>query len=85
VLSLCRDAGIAKLGHVALDGRWRQGHIFTASCVSEPTKMKANASKHAAMSYARMKAQEPELAALVEAWLNEAQETDEHEDDEHGP
>jgi len=69
VLSLCRDAGIAKLGHVALDG----------------TKMKANASKHAAMSYARMKAKEPELAAIVEAWMNEAKETDEGEDDEHGP
>jgi transposase len=69
VLSLCRDAGIAKLGHVALDG----------------TKVKANASKHAAMSYARMKKLEPELAALVEEWLKEAQEADEQEDDEHGP
>ncbi len=69
VLSLCRDAGIAKLGHVALDG----------------TKMKANASKHSAMSYARMKSQEPELAALVEEWMNEAQASDEQEDDEHGP
>ena len=47
--------------------------------------MKANASKHSAMSYARMKSQEPELAALVEAWLNEAQLSDEQEDDEHGP
>jgi len=36
VLALCRDAGMVKLGHVTLDG----------------TKMKANASKHAAMSYA---------------------------------
>jgi transposase len=38
VLALCRDAGMAKLGHVALDG----------------TKMQANASKHSAMSYRRM-------------------------------
>jgi hypothetical protein len=51
VLALCREAGMAKLGHVALDG----------------TKVKANASKHAAMSYARMKKEEPELAKLVAA------------------
>jgi transposase len=37
VLALCRQAGMAKLGHVALDG----------------TKVKANASKHSAMSYKR--------------------------------
>jgi transposase len=35
VLQLCRKAGLCKLGHVALDG----------------TKIKANASKHSAMSY----------------------------------
>lgn len=69
VLSLCRDAGIAKLGHVALDG----------------TKMKANASKHSVMSYGRMKALEPELAALVKEWLDTARTTDEEEDEEHGP
>jgi len=69
VLSLCREAGLAKLGHVALDG----------------TKMKANASKHAAMSYARMSKLEPELAALVAAWMEQAREADEAEDDEHGP
>ena len=38
VLALCRKAGMVKLGHVALDG----------------TKVKANASKHKAMSYARL-------------------------------
>src|SRR5712675_1897693 len=38
VLHLCEKAGLVKLGHVALDG----------------TKIKANASKHKAMSYARM-------------------------------
>jgi hypothetical protein len=59
VLSLCRDAGLAKLGHVALDG----------------TKMRANASKHAAMSYGRMKKAEPELAALVEEWLDASKRT----------
>ena len=38
VLRLCGEAGLVKLGHVALDG----------------TKIKANASKHKAMSYGRM-------------------------------
>ncbi len=69
VLALCREAGMAKLGHVALDG----------------TKVMANASKHAAMSYARMKLREPLLAKLVDEWMEEAKSTDEDEDDEHGP
>jgi transposase len=69
VLSLCRDAGMVKLGHVSLDG----------------TKVKANASKHAAMSYKRMKKLEPELAKLVDEWMREARSTDEEEDEEHGP
>jgi transposase len=57
VLRLCQQAGLVKLGHVALDG----------------TKMKANASKHKAMSYGRMKKVEPELAAVVQGWLDKAQ------------
>jgi transposase len=69
VLSLCRQAGLAKLGHVALDG----------------TKVQANASKHSAMSYKRMKEAEPELAAKVEEWMAQAQAVDEAEDAEHGP
>lgn len=69
VLSLCRDAGLVTLGHVALDG----------------TKVQANASKHSAMSYKRMKEAEPELAAKVEEWMNQAQAVDEAEDAEHGP
>ena len=68
VLRLCREAGIAKLGHVALDG----------------TKVKANASKRKAMSYARMKDEEPKLAALVEEMLKDAQAKDDAEDAEHG-
>jgi transposase len=68
VLLLCREAGIAKLGHVALDG----------------TKMRANASKHAAMSYARLKKAEPELAAIVEEWLESSRSADERDDAEHG-
>ena len=69
VLALCRDAGLVKLGHVALDG----------------TKIKANASKHAAMSYARMKKVEPELARMVEEWMEASREGDEEDDGQHGP
>lgn len=64
VLALCRDAGMVKLGHVALDG----------------TKVRANASKHAAMSYKRMKEAEPELARQVQEWLDAAQQGDEVDD-----
>ncbi len=68
VLALCRDAGLVKLGHVALDG----------------TKMPASASKHKAMSYKRMKEREPQLAAEVAQWLERSQATDADEDEEHG-
>lgn len=64
VLRLCQKAGLVDLGHVALDG----------------TKMKANASKHKAMSYGRMKKTEPELAAEVAAWLAAAEAADAQED-----
>lgn len=68
VLRLCQKAGLVKLGHVALDG----------------TKMKANASKHKAMSYERMNKEEARLAAEVEALLRRAEATDEREDAEYG-
>jgi len=64
VLKLCEAAGLVKLGHVALDG----------------TKIKANASKHKAMSYARMKQREAELAAEVDRWLAAAEAADAEED-----
>src|SRR5258706_292522 len=68
VLKLCRRAGLAKLGHVALDG----------------TKIKANASKHKAMSYARMQSAEKELADTVAGWLKRAEAEDEAEDRDRG-
>lgn len=68
VLKLCRLAGLVKLGHVALDG----------------TKIRANASKHKAMSYGRMVKAEPALAAEVELWLKEAAQADQVEDRAHG-
>ncbi len=68
VLKLCQRAGLVKLGHVSLDG----------------TKVKANASKHKAMSYGRMKEKEAGLAAEVEELLKKAQEADEEEDRRYG-
>ena len=68
VLRLCQAAGLVKLGHVAVDG----------------TKLKANAGRHKAMSYGRMKTAEPKLAAEVAAWLAQAEAADRAEDAEHG-
>jgi transposase len=68
VLEICKESGLVKLGHVALDG----------------TKVKANASKHKAMSYDRMKKREPELAAEVDRLLAEAAALDEQEDKKYG-
>jgi transposase len=68
VLQLCRAAGLVRFGHVAVDG----------------TKLKANASRHKAMSYARMKTTEQALATEVDAWLARAHEADAAEDREHG-
>jgi transposase len=68
VLKLCQKAGLVTLGHVALDG----------------TKLKANASKHRAMSYSRMQKTEAELAATVQGWLEKAEALDAREDAEWG-
>ena len=68
VLELCRQAGLVKLGHVALDG----------------TKVRANASKHKAMSYWRMKEKAEQLQAEVDELLRKAQEVDEEEDRRYG-
>jgi len=68
VLKLAEKAGLVKLGHVALDG----------------TKIKANASKHKAMSYERMKKREAELQAEVDRWLAAAEAADAEEDKAFG-
>jgi transposase len=68
VLRLAEKAGLVKLGHVALDG----------------TKIKANASKHKAMSYDRMKKREAELKAEVGRWLAAAEAADREEDQRYG-
>ena len=67
VLALCQRAGLVKLGHVALDG----------------AKVRANPSKHKAMSYRRMKEKEAQLTAEVAALEAEAQAAAEAEGKEH--
>lgn len=68
VLRLCQKARLVKLGYVALDG----------------TKVKANASKHKAMSYGRMCEAEKELQEEVNKLLAEAQRIDQEEDRLYG-
>jgi transposase len=68
VLELCRQAGLVKLGHVALDG----------------TKVKANASKHKAMSYDHMQQKADELQAEIARLLAEAEAADKAEDVRYG-
>jgi transposase/IS5 family transposase len=68
VLHLCQKAGLVRLGRIALDG----------------TKLKANASVHRAMSYARMGEREAQLAAEVRAILEEAEALDAAEDARYG-
>ena len=67
-LRLCEKAGLVKLGHVAIDG----------------TKIKANASKHKAMSYARMTETEARLQQEVDVLLRRATEVDAAEDAQEG-
>jgi transposase len=69
VLRLCQEAGLVKLGHVALDG----------------TKIKANASRHKAMSYGRMKEEEARLRKEIRELLLQAASADEAEDQAYGP
>jgi transposase/IS5 family transposase len=68
ILLLCQEAGLVKLGRVALDG----------------TKVKASASKHKAMSYGRMDEREAVLEAEVARILAEAEAVDQAEDAQYG-
>jgi transposase len=68
VLDLCMSAGLVKLAHVAIDG----------------TKIKANASKHKAMSAERMEKVEVQLTDEIEALLAKAEAVDAAEDAEFG-
>ena len=68
VLALCREAGLLKVGRLALDG----------------TKVKANASRHKAMSYDRMTSEELRLQQEIDELLAQAQAADATEDEQHG-
>jgi transposase len=67
-LQLCEKAGLVKLGQVAMDG----------------TKLKADASKHKAMSYDRMQEKEKQLREEVEKLLAQATQVDAEEDTRYG-
>ena len=68
VLKLCTEAGLANVGHVALDG----------------SKIDANASRHKAMSYGRMKTEEERLAKEIAEMMAQAQAADDREDNKFG-
>jgi transposase len=66
VVKLARECGLVKMGTIAVDG----------------TKLRANASKHKAMSYERMQATEKQLQQQVKELLDRAARTDRAEADE---
>lgn len=66
---LCARLGMVNLGHVALDG----------------TKVKANTSRHKAMSYGRMKQEEERLRREIAGLMEQAEAADQKEDQEFGP
>ena len=66
VVKLARECGLVKLGTIAVDG----------------TKLRANASKHKAMSYERMQAAEQQLKEQIDALLARAKQADANEADE---
>jgi transposase len=68
VLAMALECGAIQLGRVSLDG----------------TKLKANASKHKAMSYGRMKEKQQQLKAEVKQLLDQAAAADETEDRQYG-
>src|ERR1039458_5395837 len=68
VVKLAREAGLIKLGRLGVDG----------------SKIKANASKHKAMSYARMKDEEVRLEREIAGLLKQAEAADRAEEAQHG-
>lgn len=66
VVKLARECGLVKLGTIAVDG----------------TKIKANASRHKAMSFERMQKAEVELRSQIDVLLARAQAADDAERNE---
>jgi transposase len=69
VVQIAMSSGLVKLGRIAIDG----------------TKVKANASRHKAMSYDRMKKEEERLEKEIADLIRQAEQTDRKEDQEYGP
>jgi transposase len=69
VVQLAREAGLVKLGTVAVDG----------------SKVKANASRHKSMTYREMTKQEKRLRRQIDRWFAEADRIDAYEDELYGP
>jgi transposase len=69
VVQIAREAGVVQLGALAVDG----------------TKVKANASKHKAMSYGRMRDEEARLREQIAALTAQAEASDAAEDAALGP
>ena len=68
VVRLAREMGVLKVGTLAVDG----------------SKVKANASKHKAMSYGRMKQEERRLKEQIQKIFEEAEAIDAYEDELYG-
>jgi transposase len=68
IVLLCARLGMVNLGHIALDG----------------TKIKANTSKHKAMSYGRMKQEEERLEREIDELMLQAEVVDAEEDEAFG-
>lgn len=68
VFQLVREAELVKLGHMALDG----------------TKVKANVSKHKAMSYGPMQEKEEQYERKIDELLKQAEEMDKEENARYG-
>jgi transposase len=69
VVQIAKEAKLVKMGTIAIDG----------------TKVKANASKHKAMSYDRMQQEEQRLRREIDALTDKAKGQDEREDVDLGP
>jgi transposase len=69
VVKLAREAGLVSLGRVGIDG----------------TKIKANASKHKAMSYGRMQEEEARLKREIAGLLKQAEAQDQADEKRYGP
>src|ERR1700732_3970237 len=69
MVKLAREAGLIKLGRLGVDG----------------TKIKANASKHKAMSYGRMQDEEARLKREIDGLLKQAESQDQSDEQRYGP